>query len=124
MLRRVNAASRMANCPDYAEPPHPNPLPTGERETVKSALASGAGAALAAYFENMPGKDMTKEPDTKAADLEKARVIVGEFGLLIGPAGTASETVALAVADGIALGRKEGLAMAAKAAGGKDTRGR
>ena len=60
----------------------------------------------------MPGKDPTKE-----ADLEKARVIVSEYGLLIGPAGKDSETIARAVADGIALGRKEGLAMAEKARG-------
>ena len=60
----------------------------------------------------MPGKDPTTE-----ADLEKARVIVGEYGLLIGPAGKDSETIARAVADGIALGRKEGLAMAEKAHG-------
>ncbi len=71
----------------------------------------------------MPGKNTTTDAETKAADLEKARVIVGEFGLLIGPAGKASEIIAKAVAEGIALGRKEGLAMAAKAAGRKDTHG-
>ena len=71
----------------------------------------------------MPGKDTVEDADTKAADLEKARLIVGEFGLLIGPAGKASETIAQAVAEGIAVGRKEGLAMAAKAAGHKDTQG-
>ena len=69
------------------------------------------------------GKDTAEDADTKAADLEKARLIVGEFGLLIGPAGKASETIAQAVAEGIAVGRKEGLAMAAKAAGHKDTQG-
>jgi hypothetical protein len=58
----------------------------------------------------MPDTDATRE-----ADLEKARVIVGEYGLLIGPAGQQTEIIAKAVADGIALGRKEGLAMAASA---------
>ena len=71
----------------------------------------------------MPEKNTTTDAETKAADLEKARVIVGEFGLLIGPAGKASEIIAKAVAEGIVLGRKEGLAMAAKAAGRKDRHG-
>ena len=71
----------------------------------------------------MPGKDTAADADTKAADLEKARIIVGEFGPLIGPAGKDSETIGQAVAEGIALGRKEGLAMAAKAAGRKGTHG-
>src|SRR5277367_6110987 len=83
-------------------------LPTGERGNARAPFASGAGAALAAYFP-MPGKDTAADADTKAADLEKARIIVGEFGLLIGPAGKDSETIAQAVAEGIALGRKEGL---------------
>jgi len=57
----------------------------------------------------MPEKNSTSE-----ADLEKARRIVSEHGLLIGPAGKMSEVVAKAVAEGIALGRKEGIAMGAK----------
>jgi hypothetical protein len=60
---------------------------------------------------------MPDENPSKEADLEKARKIVSEYGLLIGPAGKASEAVARAVADGIALGRKEALAMAAKSRG-------
>ena len=51
---------------------------------------------------------MSEEPTT--ADLEKAHLILGEFGLLIGPAGAMSDVIARAVAAGIALGRKEGLA--------------
>jgi hypothetical protein len=47
-------------------------------------------------------------------DLQKARVIVGEYGLTIGPAGKFGEQIVRAVADGIALGRKEALAQAAK----------
>ena len=57
---------------------------------------------------------MPNDQPSRKDDLDKARVIVGEYGLLIGPAGKQSETVAQAVADGIALGRKEALAMAAK----------
>ena len=46
-------------------------------------------------------------PETPAAsDLEKAHLILSEFGLLIGPAGEMSDVIARAVAAGIALGRK------------------
>jgi len=57
---------------------------------------------------------MANEAD-RNADLEKARLIVGRHGTFIGPAGTMSENVARAVADGIALGRKEGLEQAVAA---------
>ncbi len=67
---------------------------------------------------------MANDKPSRKDDLAKARVIVGEYGLLISPAGKLSETVAKAVADGIALGRKEALAAAAKpSARGKGTRG-
>ena len=47
-------------------------------------------------------------PETPtASDLEKAHLILSEFGLLIGPAGQVSDIIARAVAAGIALGRKE-----------------
>jgi hypothetical protein len=42
-------------------------------------------------------------------DLEKARLILSEFGLLIGPAGEKSDIITRAIAAGIALGRKEAL---------------
>ena len=51
---------------------------------------------------------MHETPTT--SDLEKAHVILSEFGLLIGPAGEMSDVIARAVAAGIALGRKEALA--------------
>jgi hypothetical protein len=51
---------------------------------------------------------MSEQPT--ADDLEKAHLILSEFGLLIGPAGEMSDVIARAVAAGIALGRKEGLA--------------
>ena len=53
------------------------------------------------------------EQPTKA-NLEKAHLILSEFGLLIGPAGEMSDIIARAVAAGIALGRKEALAVARK----------
>jgi hypothetical protein len=50
-------------------------------------------------------------PETPtASDLEKAHLILSEFGLLIGPAGEMSDVIGRAVAAGIALGRKEALA--------------
>jgi hypothetical protein len=45
-----------------------------------------------------------------ASDLEKAHLILSEFGLLIGPEGEMSDVIARAVAAGITLGRKEALA--------------
>jgi hypothetical protein len=51
---------------------------------------------------------MPETPTTP--DLEKAHVILSEFGLLIGPAGELSDLIARAIAAGIALGRKEALA--------------
>ena len=51
---------------------------------------------------------MLEKPTT--SDLEKAHLILSEFGLLIGPAGEVSDVIARAVAAGIALGRKEALA--------------
>ena len=50
-------------------------------------------------------------PETPtASDLEKAYLILSEFGLLIGLAGVMSDVIARAVAAGIALGRKEAVA--------------
>jgi hypothetical protein len=48
-------------------------------------------------------------------DREKAHEIVSRHGTFIGPAGSLPANVARAVAEGIALGRKEGLAVAAEA---------
>jgi hypothetical protein len=67
---------------------------------------------------------MPNDKPSRKDDLDKARVIVGEYGLLIGPAGKMSETVAQAVADGIALGRKEALAATQPLPPGQGKRGR
>jgi hypothetical protein len=48
-------------------------------------------------------------------DLDKAREIVKRHVLYIERAGIMHENVAIAVAEGIALGRKESIAMAAEA---------
>ena len=47
-------------------------------------------------------------------DIEKARKIVAKRDHWVGKSGALPENVALAVAEGIALGRKEGLELAAK----------
>ena len=48
------------------------------------------------------------------SDLEKARKIVAQRERWVGKSGTLPENVADAVAEGIALGRREGLELAAK----------
>jgi hypothetical protein len=55
-------------------------------------------------------------------DLEKAHLILSEFGLLIGPAGAMSDVIARAVAAGIALGRKEASSKGAQQRGSKASR--
>ena len=57
-----------------------------------------------------------------ASDLEKAHLILSEFGLLIGPAGEMSDVIASAVAAGIALGRKEALVTGRRSGGGKSSK--
>ena len=51
----------------------------------------------------------------KTTDLDKARDIVKRHGPFVGAAGSMPANIAAAVAEGIALGRKEGIAMAAEA---------
>jgi hypothetical protein len=53
---------------------------------------------------------MAAGPRNPRSDLQKAHLILSEFGLLIGPAGEMSDVIARAVAAGITLGRKEALA--------------
>jgi hypothetical protein len=48
-------------------------------------------------------------------DLEKAREIVSRNGTFVGSKGSMPENIVWAVAEGIALGRKEGIALAAEA---------
>jgi hypothetical protein len=60
---------------------------------------------------------MAPKPAANEDDLIAAREIVGEYGLLIGPAGKQSEIIARAVADGIRLGREQVLAIATKGKG-------
>jgi hypothetical protein len=53
--------------------------------------------------------------DTMETDLDKAREIIRKHVRFIERTGITHENIAIAVAEGIALGRKEGLAMAAEA---------
>lgn len=48
------------------------------------------------------------------SDLEKARKIVSKRERWVGQSGSLPENIAEAVAEGIAVGRKEGLELAAK----------
>ena len=54
-----------------------------------------------------------------ASDIEKARKIVGKRERWVGEHGALQENIAAAVAEGIALGRKEGLERAAKLIAGE-----
>ena len=85
----------------------PNNLPSCRRDSLVSARRSRHNGC------------MTETP--VASDLEKAHLILSEFGLLIGPAGEMSDVIARAVAAGIALGRKEALA-ARRSGGGKPSK--
>jgi hypothetical protein len=49
------------------------------------------------------------------SDLDKAREIVSRYGTFVGSKDSMPEKINWAVAEGIALGRKEGIALAAEA---------
>jgi hypothetical protein len=53
--------------------------------------------------------------DSMKTDLDKAREIIRKHVRFIERTGITHENIAIAVAEGIALGRKEGIAMAAEA---------
>jgi hypothetical protein len=53
--------------------------------------------------------------DSMETDLNKAREIVKKHVRFISRTGMTHENIAMVVAEGIALGRKEGIAMAAEA---------
>ena len=57
-----------------------------------------------------------------ASDIEKAHLILSEFGLLIALTGEMSDVIARAVAAGIALGRKEALATVRRSGRGKPSK--
>jgi hypothetical protein len=53
--------------------------------------------------------------DSMKTDLDKAKEIIRKHVRFIERTGITHENIAIAVAEGIALGRKEGIAMAAEA---------
>ena len=55
-------------------------------------------------------RTMPEKPPHQRSDLDKAREIVKRHGTFVGPAGSMLNNVELVVAEGIALGRKEGIA--------------
>jgi hypothetical protein len=80
-------------------------------------LVAGEGCAKRQWGQrdhlasDRSSRHTSRMPETPTqSDLEKAHLILSEFGLLIGPAGEMSDVIARAVAAGIALGRREALA--------------
>ncbi len=59
--------------------------------------------------------DINRDATSMKTDLDKAREIVGKRRAFVGRSGSMPENIAIAVAEGIALGRMEGIAMAAEA---------
>ena len=95
----------------------PSPAATGRMisahrpEAPPDGYASrrtGRGKRLVSASVSRHNSYMLEKPT--ADDLEKAHLILSEFGLLVGPAGAMSDVIARAVAAGIAVGRKEALA--------------
>lgn len=84
------------------------------RTSCRSAAVEESRCGLPTAQPKWSYLPMTAKPPTREDDLRAAREIVGEYGLLIGPAGKQSEIIARAVADGIRLGREQALAKAAE----------
>jgi hypothetical protein len=64
--------------------------------------------------------DIKRDAATTKTDMDKAREIVKRHGTFQGPGGhkrptATQENIAIAIAEGVALGRKEGIAMALEA---------
>ena len=57
---------------------------------------------------------MSNEHPTRAADLAEAQDVIDRYGQFIAPKGKVGEIVAQAIADGIAFGRRDGIAIAAR----------
>jgi hypothetical protein len=57
---------------------------------------------------------MSNEHPTRAADLAEAQDIIGRYGQFIAPKEKVGDIIAQAIADGIAFGRRDGIAIAAK----------
>jgi hypothetical protein len=67
------------------------------------------------FEERLDSSGLTGILDSMKTDLDKAREIIRKHVRFIERTGITHENIAIAVAEGIALGRKEGIAMAAEA---------
>jgi hypothetical protein len=67
------------------------------------------------FEERLDSSGLAGILDSMQTDLDKAREIIRKHVRFIERSGITHENIAIAVAEGIALGRKEGLAMAAEA---------
>jgi hypothetical protein len=67
------------------------------------------------FEERLDSSGLAGILDSMKTDLDKAREIIRKHVRFIERTGITHENIAIAVAEGIALGRKEGIAMAAEA---------
>lgn len=67
------------------------------------------------FEERLDSSGLAGILDSMQSDLDKAREIIRKHVRFIERTGITHENIAIAVAEGIALGRKEGIAMAAEA---------
>ena len=73
------------------------------------------GCVILKFEQRLDSSDVAGILHTMETDLDKARKIVRKHVRFIERTGMMHENIAMAVAKGIALGRKEGIAMAAEA---------
>jgi hypothetical protein len=76
---------------------------------------SESGCVILKFEQRLDSQHAAGILDAMETDLDKAREIVRKSVRFIGRMGMMHENIAIAVAEGIALGRKEGIAMAAEA---------
>jgi hypothetical protein len=87
-------------------------VPDAARDLTEiSAMSPRPSAGLF----SLPAPTETRHTGHMKTDLDKALEIVNRHGSFVGRNGTMRESIALAVAEGITLGRKEGIAMAMEA---------
>ena len=99
---RCHALGRAVHRPDH--------LSASTRGSARKYARQRTGRGKYLVSASAPRHNSYMPEQPTADDLEKAHLILSEFGLLVGPAGAMSDVIARAVAAGIAVGRKEALA--------------
>ena len=82
---------------------------------LKFLPGTKGGCVILKFEQRLDSSDVAGILHTMETDLDKARKIVRQHVRFIERTGMMHENIAMAVAKGIALGRKEGIAMAAEA---------